>query len=230
MRTVAIIPARGGSRGIARKNLAPLRGVPLIAYTIQAAKAAKRLDGCWVSTEDAEIAGVARTWGAEVLARPGALATDEAPTAKVLLDALGQLAARGVVAQAVVTLQPTSPLREPGLIDRAVALLEAGADTVLTVTRVSSKVGRLRAGQFEPAYPPGSARQALEPLFAENGNVYVTRREVLAVRRSLFGERLVPLEIDRVSGLDIDTPDDLALAEVWLERYAERFQWQEVQA
>jgi CMP-N-acetylneuraminic acid synthetase len=229
MRVIGIIPARGASKTIPRKNLQRLRGVPLLAYSIMAAKAATGVDGCWVSTDDDEIAQVAQAWGMGALARPAHLATDEARTADVILDALHQLTGRGIVVDAIVTLQPTSPLREAGVIDQALdALVQHDVDTVMTVTRISAKVGHVQDERFEPLYPFETPRQLLKPLYRENGNLYVTRTPALLAHRSLFGRRIYPLVLDGVQGLDIDTPADLWLAEVWLERCADRFPFQEV--
>jgi len=112
---LAITPARGGSKGIPRKNLRPLCGEPLIAWTIKAAKASRLVDRYVVSTEDGEIAETARRYGAEVIDRPKELAGDEVPTLPVLQHALTQQAA-----DTVVVLQATSPIRDPDLIDRCI--------------------------------------------------------------------------------------------------------------
>src|SRR3989344_6294036 len=106
--TIAVIPARGGSKGLPRKNIKKLLGKPLIAYTIEAAKKAKSLDRIFVSTEDKEIAKIAKKYGAEVIERPFELAADDAPTYRVLQHAINEIGN----AEVVVTLQPTSPIRD----------------------------------------------------------------------------------------------------------------------
>lgn len=135
MEILAIIPARGGSKGIPRKNLAILAGQPLIAYTIRAARNAKLLNRVVVSTEDEEIAGVAKSHGAEVILRPSELALDTTPTEPVLLDVLKTLESKeGYVPDAVVLLQPTSPLRSESHIDEAIKkLYDTEADAVVSV-------------------------------------------------------------------------------------------------
>ena len=117
-----VIPARGGSKGIPRKNIRPFAGKPLIAWSIEAALAARGLDRVAVSTEDAEIAEVAARFGAEVLWRPAELATDEATTIAVLTH----IAATVPEAETFVVLQPTSPLRDDGLIESCLELYRAG--------------------------------------------------------------------------------------------------------
>ncbi|MEK6900492.1 MAG: acylneuraminate cytidylyltransferase family protein, partial [Nanoarchaeota archaeon] len=117
---VAIIPARGGSKRIPRKNIKLLAGKPLIAYTIEAAKRSASLDRIFVSTEDEEIAKVASYYGAEIIKRPDILATDNATTESVLCHAVNNLEKEGYFPELVVLLQPTSPLRGSYIIDKAV--------------------------------------------------------------------------------------------------------------
>ena len=125
---VGVTPARGGSKGLPRKHLRMMCGKPLIAWTIEAALASQRLDRYVVSTEDQEIAEVARQWGAEVIARPPELATDEATTLSVVQHALAQ-----IPTDVVVLLQATTPIREPGFIDRCIQrFVETGADSLAT--------------------------------------------------------------------------------------------------
>jgi CMP-2-keto-3-deoxyoctulosonic acid synthetase len=121
MHVLAVIPARGGSKSIPLKNIRPLNGTPLLAFTIQAAKRSAYLDRCVVSTDHPDIARVARDYGAEVIERPADLATDQAPTEWALLHALEVLAKDGYRPEYVVTLEPTSPLRTTELIDRCIA-------------------------------------------------------------------------------------------------------------
>ncbi|HEX2194610.1 MAG TPA: acylneuraminate cytidylyltransferase family protein, partial [Candidatus Limnocylindria bacterium] len=127
MSTVAIIPARGGSKGLPRKNLRLLGGEPLVVHTVRAALAARRVDRVLVSTDDAAIARAARRAGADVpFRRPPELATDHAATLPVVQHAVAWLEDHGQRVDVVVTLQPTSPLRGPAEIDAVVALLDGG--------------------------------------------------------------------------------------------------------
>ncbi len=200
---LAVIPARGGSKGISRKNLRVVAGKPLLQWTVEAAQAARSLDRVVVSTEDAEISALAARCGAEVLPRPAALATDEAATLQVLQHAVQVLPA-GVV----VVLQPTSPIRSEGLIDRCVRQFEAaGAESLGTVHRDYS----YEYGQ------PMPRRQEMRPRLVDNGNIHVLAADVIR-RGRRFGDRLARYEISRAEGVEIDDAFDLWLAERILER------------
>jgi CMP-N-acetylneuraminic acid synthetase len=216
MSVVAVIPARGGSKALPRKNILPLAGKPLIAHTILDARAAKRVDRTLVSTDDAEIAEIARAWGAEVpFTRPAALATDDATTEVVLQHALAWLEAEERAhVDVIVLLEATSPFRAAGLIDEVVARLEdPEIDTALTVVRDHGYFWRREAGRavrLDPGYQP---RQTREPRFRETGSVYATRAAVVR-----GGERIGPraslVEQDEIDALvDIHTAFDLWLAE-----------------
>jgi CMP-N,N'-diacetyllegionaminic acid synthase len=221
-RTVAIVPARGGSKGLLRKNLRDLAGKPLIAWTLAAAQAARGVDRLVVSTEDAEIAAVARALGAEIVERPATLAQDETPTLPVLRHALDTL---GEVPDAVLTLQPTSPLRTAAHIEAALAAFYADprADSLVSTIDVPhvfhprSVMKRDAEGYLVPYLDEAQPhrRQDKEPVFARNGAaIYVTRTARLA--EYVFGGRLVGFAMDAQSSLDIDTAEDLAHAEAIL--------------
>ena len=195
---LGVIPARGGSKGLLRKNIRMVAGKPLLRWTIEAAQASKRLTRWVVSTEDVEIAGIARTCGAEVLPRPAELATDEADTVAVLQHALYE-----IPADTVVVLAPTSPIRSSGLIDRCIEKFFAEqADSLGTVHKDYS----YEYGQDMPR------RQEIRPRLVDNGNVYVIRAEVIRAGRSL-GNRLAVFETSREEGVEIDDAFDLWLAE-----------------
>ncbi len=197
-RILGVIPARGGSKGIPRKNLRLLCGKPLIQWTIEAARRSGRLERFVVSTEDPEIAQVARACGADVLDRPAALATDEASTLAVLQHAVEAL--RPTV---VVVLQPTSPIRSDGLIDRCLErFLAAAPDSLATVHRDHS----YEYGQAMPR------RQDMPPRWVDNGNVYVID-DGLIRRGDRYGARVERVEISRAEGVEIDDEFDWWLAE-----------------
>lgn len=206
---LAVIPARGGSKGIPRKNLRLLCGRPLVQWTIDAARAARLLDRIVVSTEDAEIAALAARCGAEVLPRPPELATDTATTLEVVQQAVQVLPA-GVV----VVLQPTSPIRSRGLIDRCIRQWQAErADSLGTVHRDHS----YEYGQAMPR------RQEMRPRLVDNGNVYVLAADTVR-RGHRFGARLATYEVSRPEGVEIDEEFDCWLAERILERGPEWLQ------
>lgn len=221
---LAVIPARGGSKGIPRKNLQLLAGRPLLEYSILAARAARRITQTLVSTDDAAIARVAAAAGADVLARPAALATDDASTEAVLEHAVHSVEASGARVDLVVLLQPTSPRRPPGLVDACIERLEAaGADSLLTVCRTHAFFWRLGGSGPQASYdyrrrPRRQELREEEVWFRENGSVYVTKRDLLLTGHSRLGGRIVLYEMAEEDSFEIDSPFDL-----WLhERLAER--------
>ena len=127
-RVIAVIPARGGSKGIPRKNIRPLLGKPLIAYTIEAALKSKRIDRVVVSTEDEEIAEISQRWGAEVVRRPEELARDDSPSVDTILHAVDWFEEQGERFDIVVMLEATSPLRKEDDLDNAIGLLIKNLD------------------------------------------------------------------------------------------------------
>jgi len=212
----ALIPARGGSKGIARKNLAPLAGKPLLRWAIDAARGADTVTRVVVSTDDDEIASAAND--VEVLRRPAQLATDETPMLDVIRHALEHIEPCDVLA----LVQPTSPLRGPEHIDGAVRLLlETGSDKVVSVIEVPHRYApdslmELRDGMLV-AHSEPTTRQAKQRLYARNGPA------VLALRPDALGEGLYSGNVcgyvmDERDSIDVDTPDDLELAEAILAR------------
>lgn len=227
MKVLALIPARGGSKGIPRKNIAPLGGRPLVAWTIEAARAATGIARVVVSTDDAEIAEVARTAGAEVpFLRPAEISDDAAPALPVMAHALGWLADKqGWTADAVAYLQPTSPFRDAADIDAAVALLQdRAADTVVSVVAVPhnmspSSLMQVQDGWLAFTVPPAERqfrRQTKERLLARNGPAILLDRRAVIERGQLYGDRIAAYEMPRIASLDIDEPEDLAIAEALL--------------
>jgi len=228
MRVLGVIPARGGSKGVPRKNIRQLGSKPLLAYTVEAARNS-RIETTVVSTEDPEIAEVATRLGVDVVRRPAALATDESPTHPVVMHALSEVERGSERFDAVFTLQVTTPFRATDDIDEAIALLESsGADSVIGVVRVFDqhpvRMKRLVDGYLVPycePEPEGMRRQDLPPAFLRNGAVYLTRRSVLCAG-SVMGKRQLAFEMPRDRSLNIDEPLDFALAEVLLEQQQTR--------
>ncbi|HYE94017.1 MAG TPA: acylneuraminate cytidylyltransferase family protein [Terriglobales bacterium] len=217
MKVVAVIPARGGSKGLPRKNVLPLGGKPLLAHTIADARAAKRVDRTLVSTDDAEIAEVARAWGAEVpFMRPAELATDAATTEVVLQHALAWLEGEERTAvDVIVLLEATSPFRAPGLVDEVVGALEDPAiDTAFTVVRDHGYFWRREADRIVRLDPAGyQPRQVRQPRWRETGSVYATRAAVVRGGERI-GPRVALVEQDDVDALvDVHSAFDLWLAE-----------------
>lgn len=226
MKLLAIIPARGGSKGVLRKNIRLVAGKPLIAWSILAAKAARSVDRVVISTEDADIAATARAWGAEVIERPAELARDDTATLPVLRHVVEHLAAtEQYCPDAVLTLQPTSPLRTARHIDDAAALFaaDASADSLVSCIEVPhifhprSVMRRSAAGYLEPylADAQPTRRQDKEAVFARNGAaVYITRADRLT--EFVFGGRLLAYMMNEEDSVDIDSEADLARADALL--------------
>lgn len=226
MKVLAIIPARGGSKGIPRKNIKLLAGKPLIAYSIEAAQKASGLDRVVVSTDDEEIAEVSRRFGAEVIMRPAYLAEDKTPTLPVLQHVVETLAADDYVPDAVMTLQPTSPLRTPVHIDEAIALFKEDdkADSLVSFVEVPhifhprSVMKLNEEGYMVPFLdePQPLRRQDKEAVFARNGAaIYITRTERLS--DYIFGGNLLAYMMDEASSVDVDTMADFEKIEYILD-------------
>ena len=231
MEILGLIPARGGSQGIPGKNLALLRGRPLLAYTAAAAAASTTLTRRILSTDDERIAAAGRELGLEVpFLRPAELALDDTPAFPVVAHAVAWAAAAGRPADVVVLLQPTSPLRRAEHVDGAVRLLlETGAETVVSVVPVPHRFSpasllRLGAdGRVGPALPSAGGagdvlrRQHKEQLVARNGPaVYAARVGPLLRRGALYGEDTVGYPMGPLDSVDIDDREDMALCEAIL--------------
>jgi CMP-N,N'-diacetyllegionaminic acid synthase len=226
VRSLGIIPARGGSKGVHRKNIRMVGGKPLIAYSIEAARESQKLTHFVVSTEDEEIAEIAESLGAAVLHRPVALAADNTPMLPVLTHAFDVLESDiSLGYQYGVILQPTAPLRRAADIDNALDLLEkSGADSVVSVYRVfdhhPSRMYRLEESKLVPCTeePSSLLRQDLTPIYHRNGAVYAFRRALLQESNTYIGSDTRPLVMPYERSVNIDTELDLLLAEVLLSR------------
>lgn len=230
MRTVGIIPARGGSKGIPYKNIQKLCGRPLISYTIEAALKSKSLKRVIVSTEDTRIAEISRSFGAEVpFLRPAELAKDDTPSLKVIQHAVKYIEdIEHCVLDVIVILQPTSPLRNEKCIDAVVEkIMRTGADSVVTVCSVKQhpywnftikrdRIFPLISNDIKP-----SRRQDLPEMFAPNGAVYVVRRDVLFNQNSILGKDTRALVMPVEESVDIDDYFDWFIAEMTLKYWVE---------
>lgn len=224
MRILGIVPARGGSKGIPRKNLADVCGRPLIAYSIETGR--QLLDNgtlarCIVSTDDDEIASCAKALGADVpFMRPAAAATDTAKALAYVLHALEVLEPQDGAYDAVMLLQPTSPIRNAAVIAEAVARMAAGQSDSLISCYREEYINELvmydpqADGTLIPRNPlhnKGMRRQEHGPAMVRNGALYVTRTPYLKATGSLVCDRPVLLEMSKLDSIDVDAPDDLIL-------------------
>ncbi len=229
---LAIVPARGGSKGVPGKNVRPLAGRTLLDYTAEAARQSGVVDRIVLSTDAEDVAEAGRRAGLEVpFLRPAELARDDTPMLPVLQHALDALERDGWLPTFVVLLQPTSPLRRAQHVRHALTLLQdSGADSVVTVVEVPRHfspdyVMRIENGALRPFLPEGAAvtrRQDARPAYSRDGTVYAFRRDTLSRYNSIYGPDCRPLVIDAEESLSIDTPRDWADAERLL---AERGAW-----
>jgi len=230
--TIAVIPARGGSRGIPRKNIARLAGKPLIAYSIKYSLDCPQIARTIVSTDDSEIADIARKHGAEVpFLRPPELARDDTPDYPVFTHVLEWLREHeNYTPELVVHLRPTSPLRPPGLIEKAVAMMmrDTVADCLRTVyeTPITPyKMWRMEGKYLKPfAKLEGKEsynmpRQDLPEVFWHNGVLDVIRASTILEKHSVSGTKILPMLMDdSFLTVDIDKPFDLIIAEAAIKK------------
>jgi CMP-N,N'-diacetyllegionaminic acid synthase len=224
---IAIIPARGGSKAVPRKNIRFVAGKPLISYTINAALSATIPLKLITTTEDDELATVARSLGSDVLIRPPQLALDDTPMIPVLLHVLGTLAEMGQYFDFLFLLQPTAPLRSGKDIDDAFTeLVSSGCDSIVSVYQVSdahpARMYRLSDGFLVPydAEPSNHLRQSLPPVFHRNGAIYACRTELLLKDNLLIGPKTRPYIMPRERSINIDDEIDLAFVDFLLKKDA----------
>lgn len=227
-KTIGIITARGGSKGIPRKNIKQLAGKTLIAYTIEAARASQCLTRCIVSTDDEEIASVARTYGAEVpFMRPAELAQDKSGSIEVVQHALQWLKEQeGQTFDYAMILQPTSPFRTAGDIDACIKkIVDTGADSVMSMMELTDfalkKLKRLEGDLIVPFVEDegrtSAARSDLAKVYKRNCAIYLTRTDLI-MKGDLFGQVSRPYVMPRERSVDINEPVDFELAEFLMQR------------
>jgi len=224
MNTIAIVPARGGSKGIPHKNIVALAGKPLISYTIDAARKSKKVTRVVVSTEDTRIARVSRELGAEVVIRPKELASDNWPIIDTVIHDLSLLGHVGA-SDLIALLQPTSPLRSAGDIDGSIDLiLEKRCDSVISVSEVTAPpfwTLKLERGYLKPILGLQlykKRRQDLPTTYIPNGAVYVSTWKCIKRYRDFLTPRTLPFLMPKDRSVDIDNLADLELAERILKR------------
>jgi len=227
MKTLAIIPARGGSKGIPRKNITMLNDKPLISYTINAALEADAMTDIVVSTDDTEIADIARELGALVpFIRPLKLATDQAESAPVIEHTLYFMEEmRGFKYDAIIMLQPTSPLRTSQHINDSISLFDSkDCDSLVSIVSVGGnhplRMKRLDGDKLLNYVDQGfwnmQPRQSLPPLYIRNGSIYLISRDTFIKKKQLIGENCLGYLMSDIESVNIDTRIDLLVAELLL--------------
>ena len=235
MEILALIPARGGSKGIPRKNIVNLCGKPLIAYSIEQALASRWINRVIVSTDDEEIAAISRQYGAEVpFMRPGEFAHDLSPDIDVFRHALQWLEANeGYIPEIVLNHRPVCPIRKVETIDRAIELFmnTPQADSlrsVCTPAQTPYKMWKIVDGYMKPllelpgvAEPYNQPRQALPEVYWQLGYVDMVRAEVITQKGKMSGDRILPFIVEE-EWVDIDYEEDIVEAERLLGQMQEK--------
>lgn len=224
-KVLGLVPARGGSKGIPRKNARLLGDKPLVAHSIATGLASPSLASVVCSTEDAEIARLADAAGARIpFLRPAEFARDDSPTADAAIHALDELSKLGEQYDALLLLQPTAPLRIPADVEEAIRIYVAeGADSLISLTPAAAHpytVYQLHEAiptAFVPS-PAGMRRQDFPPAYVRNGAIYLVSVEVLRRTRSFYGQRLRALVMPPERSLNLDEPIDWIVAEALLSK------------
>jgi CMP-N,N'-diacetyllegionaminic acid synthase len=215
--TVAIIPARGGSKGIPRKNLVDICGKPLIAWSILQARNARHIDSVWVTSDDEEILAVAESYGARPICRPAEISGDQASSESAWLHGLEVIEAQGVDIDLVVAMQATSPIRESSDLDRGLQTLrEKGYDSLLSVAEVEDfftwRIGDDGGAEsVNYDYRNRKRRQQIEKRYLENGSFYIFRPQQLLSNKNRLGGRIGLFVMGRHKMFQIDNPEDIEL-------------------
>tara|TARA_R110002111_G_scaffold1782_2_gene12223 strand:+ start:3722 stop:4390 length:669 start_codon:yes stop_codon:yes gene_type:complete len=220
-KTIAIIPARAGSKRLPIKNIKMLNGIPLIAHSIKYALSNSNLiDDIYVSTDSDTIKEIALQFGAKVINRPAELSGDLEPTVSALKHVLTVL---NEDIDTIVILQATNPLRPKDLLSEALnAFIKNNSESLFTVSRDHKKLGKIVSNHFKPYnYKIGQRSQDLEPLYYENGLLYITKARLIK-KDIIFNDASFPWVVNhKFASIDIDTQEDFDYAEYILKNYNE---------
>ncbi|WP_370000561.1 cytidylyltransferase domain-containing protein [Winogradskyella sp.] len=219
-KTIAIIPARGGSKRLPNKNVKPICGIPLLAYSIKYALSNSHIiDEVYVSSDSKNIKIIAQQYGAKIIHRPESLSGDSEPTVTALKHVLDTIED----VDTVILLQPTNPLRPKSLLKDAFNVFKTDTrKSLFTVSIDNKKLGKIIGGKYQPLnYKIGQRSQDLEPLYFENGLLYITEAELIK-EKIIFNETSIPFIVNhKFATIDIDTQDDFDYAEYILKNYNE---------
>jgi len=220
---IAVVPARGGSKTLSRKNIRPISGKPLIAYTIEAAIGSRSINRVVVSTEDEEIAEISKRYGAEVVKRPEKLAQDDSPTIDAIMHVIDWFEERNERFDIVVLLEPTSPLRKDDDLDNAISLFihnSDRADSLVSLGEVHLEspyiTKKIENGFVRPFTPPAAPlhqRQQLPKVYFPYGVIYLSKVDALKRYGTFYQERTIPYFIERWQNYEIDDIYDLICIE-----------------
>lgn len=224
---LAIIPSRGGSKGIPRKNIKELNGKPLIEYTINTAKKSKYIDKLIVSTEDKEIAEISEKFGADIpFLRPAELALDDTPGIDPIIHSINWFNEKGTSFDYVICIQCTSPFRKTEQIDEAIEILEReNSDSIVSVCESEvnpnwmKKVENGEMKDYLSNIPFYARRQDMPKVYRLNGAIYIAKTEFLLNNKNWYNEKTLAYLMDRLSSVDIDDMLDFKFAEFLMKEY-----------
>ena len=223
MNICSIIPARGGSKGIPRKNIKPLNGKPVIAYSIDASNSCNLINNTYVSTEDDEISQISKKCGADVIDRPNELAEDTSASIDVILHALDYLERNEILPDLFILLQPTSPLRTSKDIENSIRLfLDSDCDSLVSVCELDHQVLLNFSLKNNYLIQNGnnsffkSRRQDLPTYYSLNGAIYITTPDFMRENKSFYSNKTIPYIMSKEKSIDLDTPFDFKLVEFLL--------------
>lgn len=218
-KTIAIIPARGGSKRLLNKNILLLNGIPLLAHSILFAKKHDFIDEVYVTTNDPKIKEVALQYQALVIDRPQEISGDFDPTVSALKHVLETI---NDTIKNIILLQPTNPLRPNDLLEKAFVIFnKMKLDSLFTVSRNQLKLGKISNQKFTPFnYSIGQRSQDLEPLFFENGLLYISKKDLI-LNNKIISENAYPMEVNHIfASVDIDTREDFEYAEYLIKKHS----------
>jgi|APSaa5957512576_1039674.scaffolds.fasta_scaffold19726_2 CMP-N,N'-diacetyllegionaminic acid synthase len=218
LKILAVVPARGGSKGIPRKNIRLLGGEPLIGHTLKTAMSVDMIDDLIVSTDDNEISDVAKKYGAEVLNRPSELATDNSSTESVVIHVLNKMAEDERHYDVVLILEPTSPFRSTQTIIKTIKLFDSkDVDSVLAVRETKENIGNIENNIFLPINPKAPRRRQLrKPMYIESSTIYGARTSFLLKNKSLVSDKWTPILVTDDESIDINIEHDFRIAESFI--------------
>jgi CMP-N-acetylneuraminic acid synthetase len=221
---LAIIPARGGSKGLPRKNLINLCGKPLIAWTIEASLGSKLITKTIVSSDDDEILRISKQYGADVVRRPDILSSDTATSESVVSHVISWLSLNGEDFDTLILLQPTSPLRTSSDIDKAlISISNTGVTSLISVLEIDNKLLKSfkenKEGFLEPITSDKyhcMRRQDLPDIFMSNGSIYIVKIDEFKSHGSFITDNMSYVKMNKIKSIDIDTKEDIDSVESFL--------------
>jgi CMP-N-acetylneuraminic acid synthetase len=218
LKILAVVPARGGSKGVPRKNIRLLGEEPLIGYTLKTAMSVGMIDDLIVSTDNNDISIVADRYGVEVLHRPSELATDNSSTESVIIHVLDKMSKDGRNYDIVLVLEPTSPFRSIETIVKTIKLFASkDIESVLAVRETRENIGDIIDNIFVPIDPKAPRRRQLrKPMYIESSTIYAVRTNYLLKYKTLVSDRWTPILVTKDESIDINTEHDFRIAESYI--------------